>query len=96
MVMIVQTYATAIPLLYVAGFVCFFTMFWTDKVLFLRHYKNPPLYTKMLVINAIEVMEWGIPLHLTFGLFMVTNEELFDYASVNPIHFPKYAAWLGT
>jgi len=95
MVMIISTYATAMPILYLAGFICFFTTFWTDKFMFLRHYKSPPLYTKVLVDNAIDIMEWGVPLHLLFGLFMVTNEELFDYRAETPIVLPRYAKWLG-
>ena len=79
MAMIVQTYATGMPILYVAAFFCFLTMYWADKILFLRHFTNPPLYTKALVINAIEIMEWGVLLHLIFGLYMVTNKEIFDY-----------------
>ena len=83
MVMFVQTYALGMPILYFAGFLCFFTTYWQNKSLFLRFYKNPPLYTKQLVKNVIYIMEWGLLLHLSFGAFMITNQNVFDY-EVNP------------
>jgi len=67
------------PILYFAGFLCFLTSYWSDKILFLGHYKIPPLYTKRLVTNSIQIMEWGIVAHLVFGAFMITNKSIFDY-----------------
>lgn len=96
--MIVMTYSSSMPFLYVAGFIVFITMYWSDKILFLRHYKNPPLYTKALVVNAIEIMEWGVLLHLIFGAFMVTNPDVFDYKAPDERAFtaPRYAEKLGS
>ena len=79
MIMIVQTFATSMPILYLAGFFCFSMTYVSDKILFLRHYQIPPLYTKTLVVNSIKIMEWGVPLHLGFGLFMLTQPNRFDY-----------------
>ena len=36
MVMIVQTYALAMPILYLAGLICFMASYWAFKILFLR------------------------------------------------------------
>ena len=73
MVMFVQTYALSMPILYFAMFICFLTSYWQTKLLFLRYYKNPPLYTKELVKDVIYIMEWGVVVHLVFGAFMMTN-----------------------
>ena len=79
MVMIVQTYASSMPILYFAAFLFFLNIYWTDKILFLRYYKNLPPYTKGMVISVIKIMEWGVVVHLLFGALMFTNESVFDY-----------------
>ena len=97
MVMFVQTYALSMPILYFAMFLCFFTSYWQTKLLFLRYYKNPPLYTKELVKNVIYIMEWGVVVHLMFGAFMITNQNVFDYEVVCPADetFKPYGTLLG-
>jgi hypothetical protein len=70
-------------------------MYWTDKTLFLRHYRKPPLYTKQLIMKAISIMEWGVPLHLVFGLFMISNPKAFVYDSQLLTTLPGYAQNLG-
>jgi hypothetical protein len=32
-------------------------------------------------MKAISIMEWGVPLHLMFGLFMISNPKAFVYDS---------------
>ena len=84
------------PVLYFTGFVCFLSSYWAFKILFLRQYKNPPLYTKRLVTNAIQIMEWGLVLHLVFGAFMITNKSIFDYkASPQNERFKPYGTAIG-
>jgi hypothetical protein len=95
MIMIVQTFATAMPILYLAGFLCFSMTYVSDKILFLRHYKNPPLYTKTLVINSIKIMEWGVPLHLSFGMFMLTHPNRFDYEYDGAPLFVEFGELIG-
>lgn len=72
-------YTTAMPILYLAGFLICLNMYWVDKFLFLKHYKKPPLYTKELIMSAVDKMEYGVVLHLFFGLFMISNEQTFVY-----------------
>ena len=43
--MVIHTYVLSMPVLYIAGFLCFFNMFWIFKLLFFRYYRNPPMYT---------------------------------------------------
>lgn len=53
--------------------------YWADKWLFLRHYRLPPSYGKRLAERVAIIMEWGIILHLFFGLFMLSNPDIFTY-----------------
>lgn len=73
MTLIILTYSSGLPCLYLAGFLICFVSYWSDKFLFLRHFKNPPQYTKDLIMRAIYIMEYGVALHLVFGVFMLTQ-----------------------
>jgi hypothetical protein len=73
-----MTYSAAMPILYLSGFLLFVSMYWSDKALFLRHYKTPPKYGPELAARSLGILEWSIPLHLCFSLYMVTNPAIFD------------------
>lgn len=38
-------FSTGLPFLYIIAFISFFLMYWVDKILLLRCYKNPPSYS---------------------------------------------------
>jgi hypothetical protein len=58
-------------------------MYWIDKTLVLKSYRNPPAYTKEMIMKVISIIEWGVPLHCMFGLFMMTNPNTFAYNPTN-------------
>ena len=74
-----MTYSAAIPILYLAGCAQMIIMYWADKTLFLRHYRLPRRYGRTLATRVVEVMQWAILLHLLFGLYMLSNPEIFTY-----------------
>lgn len=76
---IMLTYSAAIPILYLAGCAQMIIMYWADKTLFLRHYRLPRRYGRKLAGRVVEVMQWAILLHLLFGLYMLSNPEIFTY-----------------
>lgn len=78
MVFIVMTFSAAMPIMYLAGLILFFSMYWSDKALFLRHYKRPPKYGLELATRSLKILEWAIPIHFFFGLLMLTNPEIFS------------------
>jgi hypothetical protein len=78
MIFIIMTYSAAMPILYFSGFLLFVAMYWSDKILFLRNYKTPPKYGTELASRALGILEWSIPLHLCFGIYMMTNPEIFS------------------
>lgn len=77
MVYIVVAYSAAMPVLYSAGFLLFVSMYWSDKTLFLRHYRTPPKYGAELAHRAMALLEWAVPVHFLFGLNMLTSAEIF-------------------
>jgi len=74
---IVMVYSSAMPILYFSGFLLSVTMYWSDKVLFLRHYRTPPKYGMELATRSLTIIEYSIALHLLFGMYMLTNPEIF-------------------
>ena len=76
-------YSAAIPALYIAGLFICFSMYWSDKILFLRHYRIPPRYGRDLASRAHQIMEYAIILHLFTGVYMLSNPEIFTYEREN-------------
>lgn len=72
-------YSTAIPCLYFAGLLICVSMYWSDKVLFLRHYRLPPRLDRNLSTRAHLIMEFAIILHLFTGVYMLSNPDIFTY-----------------
>ena len=76
---VIMMYSSAIPILYPAGCMLMVVSYWADKCLFLRHYRLPRRYGRKLAARVVEVMEWAILLHLFFGLYMLSNPDIFTY-----------------
>ena len=81
MLFIIMMYSAAIPILYVSGLLICITMYWSDKALFLRHYRLPPRHGRDLASRAIRIMEYAILLHLFVGCYMLSNDTIFSYTS---------------
>ena len=81
MFFIVMMYSTCIPLLYIAGLMICASMYWSDKILFLRHYKLPPRYNRNLAERSNKIMKLAIILHLLTGIYMISNTELLNYSA---------------
>ena len=72
-------YSAAIPSLYIAGLLICFSMYWSDKILFLRHYRLPPRYGRDLASRSNKIMMFAIILHLFTGVYMLSNPEILNY-----------------
>jgi len=79
MVMVVVTLTSSMPIFNLFAVLICFIMYWTDKDLVLKYYKNPPPYTREMIMQVINIIEWGVPLHCIFGVFMLTNPKIFAY-----------------
>ena len=76
-------YSASIPILYMSGLMICLTMYWSDKVLFLRHYRIPPRHGRDLASRAISFMEYAILVHLIVGCYMLSNDTIFSYTKDN-------------
>jgi hypothetical protein len=103
MTFIIMLYSASIPCLYLAGFIICITMYWSDKILFLRHWRTPPKFGIEVSARSNRIMEWSILVHLMFGAFMLTNQDIFNenasiedfwYSSVTQV-VGDYSAYFG-
>jgi hypothetical protein len=79
MVMVIVTLTSSMPIFNLFAVIGCSVMYWTDKTLVLKSYKNPPPYTKEMILQVISIIEWGVPIHCACGLFMLTNPKIFAY-----------------
>ena len=77
--MVVLTFTSSMPILYLAGVMICVIQYWVDKYLFCNYWKNMPLYTKGIVLKAIGILQWGVLIHIGFGVVMITNPKIFKY-----------------
>jgi len=93
-------YSSAIPLLYLSGFLLCVILYWTDKILLLRFNTTPPKYDLKLATRSRKIMEFAILLHMLMGLYILSNQKILVpdtqsemYAEYKWLH--KYAIEVG-
>jgi hypothetical protein len=74
-----MTFSGGIPLLYPVGMLCSFMCYWTDKFLFMRLYRKPPLYDNGMAVRAGSIIKYSIVMHIIVSLYMYSNEQMFYY-----------------
>ena len=77
MIWVIMMFSAAIPVLYLAGFMLCFVIYWTDKTLFLKFYSIPPRFGSDLAHQARNIIEWSLLIHLFMGLYMLSNPDIF-------------------
>lgn len=73
------------PLMYFFAAVCCFLSYWTDKYLFLRLHRIPPLYGLELASGCQRIMEYSIILHLLVGVYMISNPDVFSFNDADKV-----------
>ena len=78
MIWVVMMFSAAMPVLYLAGFVLCFSIYWTDKALFVWYFRIPPRHGPYLANKARSIIEWSLLVHLFMGLYMLSNPQIFQ------------------
>lgn len=74
---IALSYSAAMPTMYIIGCFFCFLIYWSDKILFLRFYKKPPLFNVSLALSLLKTIEYALLFHVFFGLMMLTNPNIY-------------------
>lgn len=75
------------PLLYLIGMISCFTSYWTDKILFLRLYKRPPLYDDGMAVRARKILKLSIIVHCLMSIYMYSNDTILNYKQKNDVYY---------
>lgn len=81
--MIIFMMAPGLPLLYPIGFVMSFLMYWSDKYVFFRLYRKPPLYDGKISKIIPNTIWWSIIGHLYFGYYMYSDSSIFGATTLS-------------
>ncbi|OMJ91386.1 hypothetical protein SteCoe_6066 [Stentor coeruleus] len=76
-------YSSGIPFL---NFLCSLTLlltYWANKILLLRYYKTPPVYSFNINSNIIKFMPFAVIFHCAFAIYAYGSSEIF------PTHYTK-------
>lgn len=72
-------FATGLPILYPIGFISIIFIYWTDKMLFLRLYKKPPLYDGDLADRALVMIKLSLLIHIILSIYIYSNNDILTY-----------------
>eukprot|EP00347_Sterkiella_histriomuscorum_P019608 403340984 len=78
-IFITMIYSSGMPILYLVAMTQFFMMYWVDKFLFIKVYKNPPRYGIELSDISRKVLMYSVLVHLCFGFYIYSNSSIFTY-----------------
>lgn len=91
-------YSSGIPFL---NFLCSLTLlltYWANKILLLRYYKTPPVYSFNINSNIIKFMPFAVIFHCAFAIYAYGSSEIFptDYSKLesNTFATPYHANFL--
>ena len=97
-------YSPAMPILHLFASVGFALYLYSDKLLFAKFYRIPPPYDDSLAKLVAQILPYGILLHLSFGLWMYSNRDIFvilddyenwDDPAVTEVSSTADAVWFG-
>ena len=74
-------FGVAMPSLYFAGMVFCFSMYWLNKIFFLRIYKIPVKFGVKQALNVVNLLEWASWVHMLFGMYMMSSPHTFKTKS---------------
>jgi hypothetical protein len=70
-------YSSGMPFLNIVCFGVLFTCYWCNKILILRHYRTPPIYSYNLNTRAIYLLPFVVVFHCIFSAVVYGSSEIF-------------------
>ena len=67
------------PLCNFCVFLSLFITFWCHKVIVTRYARKPALYSIGLIKSVNNVIPFAIIIHLLFGIYSISNENIFPF-----------------
>ncbi|OMJ91384.1 hypothetical protein SteCoe_6064 [Stentor coeruleus] len=70
-------YSSGMPFLNMICFVALFICYWCNKILILRHYRTPPIYSYNLNTRIIYLLPFIVVFHCCFSAIVYGSSEIF-------------------
>ncbi|OMJ79554.1 hypothetical protein SteCoe_20406 [Stentor coeruleus] len=70
-------YSSGIPFLNMTCFCTLVLVYWCDKILILRHFRTPPVYSYDLNQRIITLMPLAVIIHAAFAIYAYGSAEIF-------------------
>ena len=74
---VVIVYGTGMPILYPIGALNFLIGYWIDKYLLLTHYRKPPMFMSVMIINVIDWFKYALFARFIVSLWVFSNDKVF-------------------
>lgn len=71
-------FSTGMPVMHVVAAAAFFVTFWSDKALFLRHFRTPPFQDATLHKHLTAWLPLAVLAHLAVGAWQLSNRTIFS------------------
>lgn len=75
--MVITSYSSGMPILYVVGFFFFMVTYLVNKLVLIKHLQKVMTINRELPLQVLRLFNTTIVMHLFFGCFMVTNFVIF-------------------
>ncbi|GMH83627.1 hypothetical protein TrVE_jg11384 [Triparma verrucosa] len=75
-------FSSGMPVLIPICFLTFWSYYWVDKFMLFRFFSLPPRLDASLAQQVSSILPYSVLLHLSFGMWMMSNDDFFTTASV--------------
>lgn len=93
--MVCLTYSSGMPIIYFVGFMYFFITFIVNKLMLIKFFQKTNALSRVIPNFSVKFLNVAILIHMTFGIVMFTNHELFQCRVLPEHDFPKFEFLFG-
>ena len=86
--LVILTFSSGMPILYVIGFIFFFTTFVTNKLALFKYYQKTTTLSRFIPMTAMRFLNYALFFHLLSGMFMMTNPRIFVFQNQQGMRLP--------
>lgn len=78
-----MTYSSAMPVLYLFGFLYFFTSYYIERFLIFKYYRKSKVFNEQIPINTSYLFRWALVFHCLFSFMLFSNNQIFYSPNVD-------------
>jgi len=75
---VTMLYGMGIPILFPIAALSYFILYTIERILVAYYFQLPPTFDDKMTKNAVSILRWAAVLHLMFGYWMLSNQQIFQ------------------